>query len=53
MLATALEKDRERRYGAASALAACARRLRGLGDDYADVQAMLDHASRETVKAGE
>ncbi len=38
---------------AASALAACARRLRGLGDDYADVQAMLDHASRETVKAGD
>jgi two-component system sensor kinase FixL len=38
---------------AASALSACTRRLRNLGDDYADVRAMLDHASRETLKAGD
>lgn len=34
-------------------LSACARRLRGLGEGYEDVLAMLDHASRETLKAGE
>jgi two-component system sensor kinase FixL len=38
---------------AVSSLSACARRLRTLGDDYADVRAMLDHASRETLKAGD
>ena len=34
-------------------LSACARRLRNLGEDYADVLAILDHASRETLKAGD
>lgn len=38
---------------AASSLSACARRLRDIGDEYADVRAMLDHASRETLKAGD
>jgi two-component system sensor kinase FixL len=38
---------------AASSLAACARRLRKLGDDFADIRAMLDHASQETLKAGD
>jgi two-component system sensor kinase FixL len=38
---------------AANSLSACARRLRNLGDDYADVRAMLDHASSETLKAGD
>jgi two-component system sensor kinase FixL len=38
---------------AASALSACARRLRGLGEDFADVRAMLDHATQETLKAGD
>ena len=38
---------------AANSLAACARRLRGLGPEYADVLAMLDHAATETLKAGE
>ncbi len=38
---------------AASSLSACARRLRSLGDDYADVRAMLDHAGQETLKAGD
>lgn len=38
---------------AASALAACARRLRKLGDDFADVRAILDHAGQETLKAGD
>lgn len=38
---------------AASALSACARRLRKLGDDFADVRAMLDHASQETLRAGD
>ena len=38
---------------AANSLSACTRRLRGLGDEYADVLAILDHASRETLKAGD
>ena len=38
---------------AANYLAACARRLRGLGDGHEDVLAMIDHASQETLKAGE
>lgn len=38
---------------AASSLSACARRLRALGDGFADVRAMLDHATQETLKAGD
>jgi C4-dicarboxylate-specific signal transduction histidine kinase len=32
---------------------ACAGRLRGKGDGFEDVLAMIDHASRETLRAGE
>ena len=38
---------------AASSLSACARRLRALGEEHADVLAMLDHASQETLRAGD
>src|SRR5205085_778220 len=38
---------------AVNSLSACTRRLRGLGEEYADVLAMLDHASQETLKAGD
>jgi C4-dicarboxylate-specific signal transduction histidine kinase len=38
---------------ASNYLFACARRLRGLGEGFEDVLAMIDHASAETLKAGE
>jgi C4-dicarboxylate-specific signal transduction histidine kinase len=38
---------------AANYLYACARRLRSRGDDHADLLAMIEHASREMLKAGE
>lgn len=38
---------------ASNYLFACARRLRGLGEGYEDVLSMIDHASAETLRAGE
>ena len=53
MAATLAHEVSQPLTAAASSVSACARRLRGLGADYADVLAMLDHAGQETLKAGE
>src|SRR5437868_7813361 len=53
MASTLAHEVNEPLTAAASTLSACARRLRGLGEDFADVRAMLDYATRETLKAGD
>jgi two-component system sensor kinase FixL len=53
MASTIVHEINQPLTAAASSLSACARRLRGLGEDYADVRAMLGHASQETLKAGD
>jgi two-component system sensor kinase FixL len=54
MMASTLANEVNQPLTAASNyLFACARRLRGLGEGYEDVLAMIDHASAETLRAGE
>jgi two-component system sensor kinase FixL len=53
MAATLVHEVNQPLTAAASSLSACARRLRSRGDGNDDVLAMLDHATQETLKAGE
>lgn len=53
MAATLAHEVNQPLTAAASSLSACARRLRSRGGEHADVLAMLDHATQETLKAGE
>lgn len=53
MASTLAQEVNQPLTAAANSLSACMRRLRALGDDYADVRAMLDHANQETLKAGD
>lgn len=53
MASTLAQEVNQPLTAATSSLAACLRRLRGLGEDYADVLAMLHHAAQETLKAGD
>ena len=53
MAATLVHEVNQPLTAAASSLSACARRLRSRGDGNADILAMLDHATQETLKAGE
>ncbi len=53
MAATLVHEVNQPLTAAANYLSAGARRLRALGEGYEDVLAMLDHASQETLKAGE
>jgi two-component system sensor kinase FixL len=53
MASTLVHEVNQPLAAAANYLAAGARRLRGLGDGHEDVLAMIDHASQETLKAGE
>jgi two-component system sensor kinase FixL len=53
MAATLVHEVNQPLTAAASSLSACARRLRARGEGNADILAMLDHATQETLKAGE
>lgn len=53
MAATLVHELNQPLTAAASSLSACARRLRARGEGNADVLAMLDHATQETLRAGE
>jgi two-component system sensor kinase FixL len=53
MASTLAHEVNEPLTAAASSLSACARRLRALGEEHADVLAMLEHASQETLRAGD
>jgi len=53
MAATLVHEVNQPLTAAANSLSACARRLRSRGDGNADVLAMLDHATQETLKAGD
>lgn len=53
MAATLVHELNQPLTAAASSLSACARRLRSRGEGNADVLAMLDHATQETLRAGE
>ena len=53
MASTLVHEVNQPLSAAANYLAACARRLRGLGEGHDDVLAMIDHAAQETLRAGE
>ncbi len=53
MASTLVHEVNQPLTSASNYLAACARRLRGMGEDHEDLLAMIDHASEETLKAGE
>src|SRR6218665_2244322 len=53
MASTLVHEVNQPLTAASNYLAACARRLRNLGEGYEDLLAMLDHASQETLKAGD
>jgi two-component system sensor kinase FixL len=53
MASTLVHEVNQPLTAAASSLSACARRLRARGEGNEDVLAMLDHATGETLKAGE
>ena len=53
MASTLVHEVNQPLTAASNYLSACARRLRGLGEGYEDLLAMLDHASQETLRAGE
>ena len=53
MASTLVHEVNQPLSAAANYLAACARRLRNLGEGYEELLTMIDHAARETLKAGE
>jgi C4-dicarboxylate-specific signal transduction histidine kinase len=53
MASTLVHEVNQPLSAAANYLAACARRLRNLGEGHEELLAMIDHAQQETLKAGE
>lgn len=53
MASTLVHEVNQPLSAAANYLSACARRLRNLGEGHEELLAMIDHASQETLKAGE